>query len=157
MDAIIIIGQSVLKKLDLISILPSSNVIPNTSPRLAILLPITLLKDKSGEPFTAAVKLTINSGADVAKDTTVIPIIIFGMFNFKDKATADLRSQFPPKIKIKKPRIRNKILINCFAGKDTLIPNFYIPKKMKGSILVILKSNFPLLFENDQNKSITLL
>ena len=43
--------------------------------------PKTFPKAKSEYPIIVALRLTINSGADVAKETIVIPIIIFGIDN----------------------------------------------------------------------------
>ena len=83
--------------------LPKTTVTPKTNPRFAILDPTTFPSAKSGEPSKAAFILTINSGAEVAKDTTVMPITIFGMESFKDSATADFNSQFPPNIKRTNP------------------------------------------------------
>ena len=80
-------------------------VTPNTKPRLAMLEPITLLKAKSGCPCNAAFKLTINSGADVAKETTVIPTTIFGICNLNENPMADFNNQFPPRINKKNPTI----------------------------------------------------
>lgn len=69
---------------------PITAVIPNTKPIFAILEPTTLLIAIAGEPLKAAFKLTNNSGADVAKDTTVMPITSFEILNLKDNATEDL-------------------------------------------------------------------
>lgn len=63
---------------------------------LAIFEPKTFDKAKSDEPRKADFTLTISSGAEVAKDTTVIPIRIFGILNFKEIETADFKSRFPP-------------------------------------------------------------
>lgn len=79
-----------------------------TRPKLAILDPTTFPSAKSGKPSRAAFTLMISSGADVAKDTTVIPITILGMFNFKDKSTADFNSQLPPAINSTNPPKTNK-------------------------------------------------
>ncbi|GAB5472230.1 MAG: hypothetical protein Mars2KO_03290 [Maribacter sp.] len=49
--------------------------------------------------------LTMSSGAEVAKETTVMPITILGIFNFNDKATADFNNQFPPAIRSTSPEI----------------------------------------------------
>lgn len=78
-------------------------VIASTRPRLAILEPTTLPKAKSGCPPSADWILTINSGAEVAKDTTVIPMTIFGIEKRKERATAERMSQSPPLIKINIP------------------------------------------------------
>lgn len=71
-------------------------IIPRTRPILAIFDPITLPRAKFENPFRVAFKLTISSGADVAKETTVIPIIILGIENFIDKSTEDFVSISPP-------------------------------------------------------------
>ena len=63
---------------------------------------------KSDEPKKADLILTISSGADVAKDTTVIPIKIFAILNFRDIETADFRSKFPPKINSANPKNKTK-------------------------------------------------
>ena len=44
-------------------------MIPKTKPKFAILEPITFPRAKSGAPFKAAFKLTMSSGAEVAKET----------------------------------------------------------------------------------------
>ena len=80
-----------------------------TNPKLAILDPTTLPKAKSGNPSNAALILTISSGAEVAKETTVIPITIFGMDKRNERSTADFNNQFPPKInKIRPSTMKNK-------------------------------------------------
>ena len=71
-------------------------IIPNTKPIFAILEPNTLPIAKFGKPSRVAFRLTINSGADVANETTVIPIIIFGMDNFREISTDDLVNKSPP-------------------------------------------------------------
>ena len=71
-------------------------IIPRTSPILAMFDPITLPIAKFENPFRVAFKLTISSGADVANETTVIPIIILGIENLYDKSTEDLVSKSPP-------------------------------------------------------------
>ena len=56
----------------------------------------TLPIAKFENPSSVAFKLTINSGADVAKETIVIPMIIFGTENFREISTEDLVSKSPP-------------------------------------------------------------
>ena len=51
---------------------------------------------KFEKPISVAFKLTISSGADVANETTVIPIIILGTENFKDKSIEEFVSISPP-------------------------------------------------------------
>ena len=63
---------------------------------MAIFDPITLPTAKFEKPFSVAFKLTISSGADVANETTVIPIIIFGTENFNEMSTEDFVSISPP-------------------------------------------------------------
>ena len=69
---------------------------PKTKPMLAIFEPMTLPKAISGEPSNAACRLTNSSGAEVAKETTVIPMTSFDILNLKDKATDDRTKNSPP-------------------------------------------------------------
>ena len=95
---------------------------PSTSPKFAILDPTTLEIAKSAEPFNADFKLIINSGAEVAKETTVIPIKIFGISNFNEIETAAFSRRFPPTIKTTKPENNNTKVFNSMflkACKDT--------------------------------------
>ncbi len=71
----------------------------------AMFEPITLPRAKSGDPFNAACKLTKSSGAEVANDTTVIPIISLDKFNLKDNPTEDLTKNSPPITNKIKPTI----------------------------------------------------
>ena len=65
-----------------------------------------------GELFSAALTLTISSGNEVAKETTVIPITNFEIFNFRDNATEDLTINSPPITSKKNPKkISNKFII----------------------------------------------
>ena len=79
-------------------------VIPNTKPIFAILEPITLPKEISEKPSKAAFKLTINSGAEVAKETTVKPITILESLSLQDNPTEDLTKNSPPTTKKRNPR-----------------------------------------------------
>ena len=89
----------------------NSIVTAKTKPKLAILDPNTFDIAKSGDPFNADFILTISSGADVAKDTTVIPIKSLGIPNFKEIDTADFNNRFPPIIKTIKPKNNNEIVL----------------------------------------------
>ena len=89
----------------------------------AIFDPKTLPIAKFGNPSSVAFKLTINSGADVAKETTVIPIIIFGTENFREISTEDFVSISPP----------------C---ESNTIPN-KIPKKSKINFLRAMEDSNP--------------
>lgn len=90
----------------------NKTVTPNTKPKLAILDPTTFPKAKSGEPSKAALILTISSGADVAKETTVKPITTLDTLSRKESATADFKSQLPPKI--------NKVSPNAIKIKSCI-------------------------------------
>ena len=70
---------------------------PKTKAILAILEPITLPKVISVCPLMAAPKLTKSSGAEVAKDTIVIPTTRVDIFSFKARETAPLTKASPPK------------------------------------------------------------
>tara|TARA_B100001109_G_C18462110_1_gene289401 strand:+ start:130 stop:372 length:243 start_codon:yes stop_codon:yes gene_type:complete len=70
----------------------------------AILEPITLFIAIEGELLRAALTLTINSGNEVEKETTVIPITNFEILNLRDKATDDLTINSPPITSKKNPK-----------------------------------------------------
>ena len=86
-------------------------VIPKTKPILAILEPITLPNEMSENPSRAACRLTNNSGADVAKDTTVIPMTNLEILNLNDNATDDLTKNSPPTTNKTNPKSTQTILI----------------------------------------------
>ena len=94
---------------------------PKTKPRFAMLEPITFPKAKSEDPFKAALILTISSGAEVAKETTVIPIITLEILSFSDNAIADFNNQLPPKINKFKPMTMNRKFIFSFFCEDTFL------------------------------------
>lgn len=102
-------------------------VIPRTNPKLAILEPMMFPREISENPLRAACKLTSNSGAEVAKETTVNPITILDMLNLKDKATAALTRNSPPTTSKARPTRINKMLIIFFWAKikklNTIIPD----------------------------------
>ena len=87
---------------------------------LAILDPTTLFIAISGEPDNAACKLTKSSGAEVAKETTVIPITIFEILNLKDSATDERTKNSPPITNKTKPRITQSKLIKTFFCEDKI-------------------------------------
>ena len=80
---------------------------PNTIPILAILDPITFPNAISEDPSRAACKLTNSSGADVANETTVIPITNFDNLNLNDKATDERTKNSAPTTNNNNP-INNK-------------------------------------------------
>ena len=61
-----------------------------TRPIFAIFEPIILFNAMDGEPFRAALMLTISSGSEVANAITVIPIINLGNLNFNEIETGIL-------------------------------------------------------------------
>ena len=92
-------------------IFPSTEISPRTKPIFAIFEPITLFIAIDGELFNAALTLTINSGSDVAKETTVIPITNLEILNFNDNATDDLTINSPPTTNKRKPKKMKIIFI----------------------------------------------
>ncbi|GAA0742067.1 hypothetical protein GCM10009431_13690 [Gaetbulibacter jejuensis] len=78
---------------------------------MAIFEPITFPKEISEEPSKAACKLTNNSGAEVAKDTTVIPITSLDNFNLNESATDERTKNSPPTTKSNNPKITQITLI----------------------------------------------
>jgi hypothetical protein len=86
-------------------------VIPSTNPILAMFEPITFPREISLNPSRAACILTNNSGAEVAKETTVSPMIIFDNLSLKDKPIAARTKNSPPTTKSAKPAIIKTILI----------------------------------------------
>ena len=75
----------------------------------AILDPITLPKAILLLPSITAFKLTNNSGAEVAKATTVIPTTRVEIFIFKAKDTEPLTKNSPPRNNKKKPSNKKNI------------------------------------------------
>ena len=71
---------------------------------LAMFEPTTLFMAIDGELFKAALILTISSGKEVAKETTVIPITNFEILNLKDRATDALTMNSPPITSKKNPK-----------------------------------------------------
>ena len=87
-------------------------IIDKTRAMFAIFDPITLLIAIAGELLKAAFILTINSGSEVAKATTVIPITSLEILNFRDKATDDLTINSPPITNNKNPKnIKNRFIL----------------------------------------------
>lgn len=95
-------------------------VIPKTRPILAMLDPITFPKAISGEPSKAACKLTKSSGAEVAKDTTVIPITNLEMLNLKESDTEDRTKNSPPTTNKSNPSTIQTKLINYIFREDNI-------------------------------------
>ena len=67
--------------------------------------PTMLPRARSGYPINADFTLTTNSGAEVAKETTVMPIINFGIFRFIEIAKEPSKRYSPPFIRKNKPII----------------------------------------------------
>ena len=70
----------------------------------------------AGDPLRAALRLTNNSGTEVANETTVIPITNFDMLNLNDNPTDALTKNSPPITRDINPRITNKKLIVFLAN-----------------------------------------
>ena len=75
-----------------------------------MLEPMTLFIAIAGDPFKAAFKLTKSSGADVANDTTVIPMIILESFNRNERATEERTKYSPPTTRSINPKMTQRIL-----------------------------------------------
>ena len=103
--------QSLMKNLSSTDMSVSIAISPKTSPIFAIFEPTTLLIAMDGEPLIAALMLTINSGNEVAKETTVIPITNFDILNLNDNATDDLTINSPPTTSKRKPKKMNNMFI----------------------------------------------
>ena len=88
-----------------------SAVIPNTKPMFAMLDPITFPHEISLKPFTAACTLTSDSGADVAKETTVRPMTIFDSLSLNESPTEARTKNSPPTTNNNNPKNRNSTLI----------------------------------------------
>ena len=89
-------------------------VIDKTKPRFAMFEPITFPKAISACPSIADLMLTISSGAEVANETIVIPIIILGICIRFAKHTADFKRKSPPKTNKKSPdKMKNISIITC--------------------------------------------
>lgn len=73
--------------------------------------PITFPTAIFENPCNAAFTLTMSSGAEVAIDTTVNPIMILEIFNFKEKPTDAFKSQSAPKTNNPNPTIMYKKFI----------------------------------------------
>jgi len=80
----------------------------------------------------------MSSGAEVAKETTVIPITSFDNFSLKDKLTEDRTNNSPPTTKSTNPAIIYKTLIFCFGWANIV---FYVISVYFNSLLVFLFSN----------------
>ena len=96
--------QSLLNDFSLTDILLSKAIKAKTSPILAMFEPTTLFMAIDGELFKAALILTISSGKEVAKETTVIPITNFEILNLRDMATDALTMNSPPITSKKNPK-----------------------------------------------------
>ena len=75
---------------------------------------MTFPREISEKPSIAACKLTKSSGAEVAKDTTVIPMTILDISNLNDNATDERTKYSPPTTNNAKPRTTQRILIKLF-------------------------------------------
>ena len=85
--------------------------IPSTNATLAILEPTIFPSARSGYPIIADCTLTTSSGAEVAKETTVIPIMNLGIFSFIETAREPSNKYAPPLIRKNRPKISAKVSI----------------------------------------------
>jgi hypothetical protein len=85
---------------------------PRTKAMLAMLEPITFPMAIPVLPFKAAFKLTKSSGAEVPKETTVIPIRNGETLSFAARAAELLTRKSPPTSRKTIPIRRNIITIN---------------------------------------------
>ncbi len=92
-------------------------VSPKTNPIFAIFDPMTFPNEISEKPLSAACKLTISSGIEVANETTVRPMTIFDKFNLNESPTAERTKYSPPITKRVKPRSIKTMLIYLFFAK----------------------------------------
>ena len=108
--AVIIIGQSWRTETRCTFMGDIMAVTPKTSAKFAMFEPITfpILMSLSSPPSKAAPILTRSSGADVPKETTVIPITSVEICAFNAKPTEPFTKKSPPKINVTKPRISHK-------------------------------------------------
>jgi hypothetical protein len=78
----------------------------------------------------------MSSGADVANDTTVIPITTLGIDKFKERETEDFNNQSPPFINSTNPTtIATKAILKIFT-------NIHHPIKSWSVFLKILLNKF---------------
>lgn len=97
---------------------------PRTKEIFAMFEPITLPKAISGCPFKAAYTLTISSGAEVAKETTVKPITTIETFIRIAKAIAPLTRNSPPTMSAIKPIIKYKTSSTRYLSNVFFTPRF---------------------------------
>src|SRR5690554_6679287 len=93
---------------------------PNMRRILAMLLPIILPSTKSALPEAAAFKLTANSGAPVAKATTVKPITTDEIRHFVPKRSTPFKNNSAPVISAARPTIKNMTIIKIANEKIQL-------------------------------------
>ena len=90
-------------------------VSPKTKAIFAMLEPMTFPIAMPALPITAAFKLTNSSGAEVPKETTVIPIKNGETFSFLAKAVELFTNISPPINRNIIPIIRNKTTMNYIS------------------------------------------
>ena len=96
-------GQSNFTDLDRTTIGKISAVKPRTRPMFAMFEPITFPNAISGCPFSAALKLTNNSGADVPSETIVRPTTSVEILNLLARHTPPFIRKCPLASKITRP------------------------------------------------------
>ena len=93
-----------------------TELIPSTRAMLITLLPNIFPMDIPPEPLTAATRLTSNSGAEVAKETMVRPIITGLTANMMAVVAAPSTSSVDPIKSRTKPRISMLTCINNYIS-----------------------------------------
>ena len=88
-----------------------SKTVPRINPTFPIFEPITFPTAILEKPSKADFMLTISSGAEVAMETTVNPIIILEIFNLRENPTDAFKSQSAPKTNNPNPTIMYKKFI----------------------------------------------
>jgi hypothetical protein len=100
-----------------------------------MLEPTTFPSARSGYPAKAERTLTISSGREVAKDTTVIPIINLGMANLFEVPTAARNNHSPPTMSPTSPAIIFTISIPMLRRYNTGVFVFLNMKKFFFKVL----------------------
>ena len=100
--------------------------------------PTTFPNARSGYPAKAERTLTMSSGSEVAKETTVIPIINFGMANRFEVPTAARNNHSPPTTSPTSPATIFNTSIPILRRYNTRVFVFLVMKKFFFQILAKL-------------------
>ena len=83
----------------------------------------------AGASLKAALRLTNNSGAEVANETMVIPMSTLDRLNLKDKATEDLTRYSPPTTNKTNPKISQTMLMKSIFMRIYYLSRSYVNAK----------------------------